>query len=40
MTSVVSLRLLYNSVCPELVEGLSIFNNLRSWFDNLTTNDE
>ncbi len=31
--SVVSPTLLYNSVRPELVEGLSIFNNLRSWFD-------
>jgi len=47
-SSVVSPTLLYNSVRPELVEGLSIFNNLRSWFDKpvlsevegLTTNDE
>jgi hypothetical protein len=40
LASVVSLTLLYNSVRPELVEGLSIFNNLRSWFDKLTTIDE
>ena len=38
--TVVSPTLLYNSVRPELVEGLSIFNNLRSCFDKLTTNDE
>ena len=40
MTSAVSLTLLYDPIRPEPVEGLSIFNNFRSWFDKLTTNDE